>query len=100
MAQSLATPEHLRSYKTSQNCASHLPRPGWRKEGLALPTGQGTLPSHRTAWGGRRVSGGVEGKWEEEVEVEILNGIVYKAIKIKKKKTVHHAEQVGKCKSR
>ena len=60
---------------------AYLPRPGWRGEGLGLHTGQGTLPSIRTGGGGRRVSGGVGGTWEE---VEILNGIIYKAIKNKK----------------
>ena len=58
---------------------AHLPRLGWRGEGLGLPTGQDTLPSLRTGGGegesrmGRKMGGGEE--------VEILNGIIYKAIK-------------------
>ena len=47
---------------------AHIPKPGWRGEGLGLPTGQGALPSLRT--------GGVEGKG-----VKILIGIIYKVIK-------------------
>ena len=31
---------------------AYLPRPGWRWEGLGLPTGQGTLTSLRTGEGG------------------------------------------------
>ena len=37
---------------------AHLPRPGWRGEGLGLPTEQGTLTSLRT---GEGVGGGLRG---------------------------------------
>ena len=44
---------------------AHLPRPGWRGEGLGLPIGQGSLTSLRTEEGrsGREIGGG------EEVEI-------------------------------
>ena len=59
----------------------HLPRPGWSGEGLGVPTGQGTLSQdwrgkEQGEWGSVREMGGGE-------EVEILNGIIYKAIKNK-----------------
>ena len=34
--------------------------------GLGLPTGQSSLPSLKEREGGKRVSGGVGGRWEEE----------------------------------
>ena len=30
---------------------AHLPRPGWKGEGLGLPTGQGSLPSLKEGGG-------------------------------------------------
>ena len=64
---------------------AYLPKPGWKGEGLGLPTGQGVLPSLRTGewwredvWGsGRKVGGGKK--------VEILIGIIYKVIEKRKK---------------
>lgn len=55
---------------------AHLSESGWSEVGLGLPTWQGTLPSFRTEGGvgSRREMGGGE-------EVEILNSIIYKAIK-------------------
>ena len=59
---------------------AHLPRPGWSGEELGLPTGQGTLPSLRTE-GGRERGRGSGREMGGGEEVEILNGIIYKAIK-------------------
>ena len=44
---------------------AHLPRPGWRGEGLGLSTGQGTLTSLRTGEQGGGEVAGVGGKWED-----------------------------------
>ena len=49
---------------------AHLPRPGWRGEGLGLPTGQGTLTALRTGEGG---GGGGEREKGGREEVEIFN---------------------------
>ena len=59
---------------------SQFSRPGCRREGLGLPTGQGSLPSLKQGGGGRRGSGGVEGRWEEGRKWKFLNE------KIKKRK--------------
>ena len=49
---------------------THLPRLGWRGEGLELPTGQGTLTSLRTGEGGGK---GNEREMGGGEEVEIFN---------------------------
>ena len=51
---------------------------------LGHPTGQVTIHSLRTREGGRRVSGGSRREVGGEEEVEILIGIIYKAIKREK----------------
>ena len=51
----------------------HLPRPGWRGEGLGLPTGQDSLPSLKEGGGGRRGSEG-GGDWKEGRKCKFLNG--------------------------
>ena len=50
----------------------HLPRPGWRREDLGLPTGQGNLTALRTGEGGRG-GGWRERDMEGGEEVEIFN---------------------------
>ena len=57
---------------------AQLPRPGCRREGLGLPTGQGTLPSLKEVGVGRRVCSGVKGEWEEGRKCKFLNGKKYK----------------------
>ena len=70
---------------------AHLSKPGWRGEGLALPTGQGTMPSPKTGREGRRASGGARGELEEGSKWKFLNG------KIKKeKKSKHHLQYFSK----
>ena len=67
---------------------AYLPKPGSRWESLGLSTWQGTLPSLRTGAGGAE---GVSGSRREvggEEEVENLNGIIYKVIKILLEKKV------------
>ena len=44
---------------------AYLSQPECSREGLGLPIGQGALHTLRTGGGGRRVSGGAGGKWEE-----------------------------------
>lgn len=41
--------------------------------GLGLPTWKGSLPSLKHEWGGRKVSGGVRGDWEEARKCKYLN---------------------------
>ena len=45
------------------NLDAHLPKPGWRKEGLGLPIGRVPYPLLGLEGGG--MSGGAGGKWEK-----------------------------------
>ena len=62
---------------------AHLPKPGLGREGLGFPTDHGTLPSLRTEAGREESEWGSWREMEGWEEVEILNGIIYKAIKNK-----------------
>ena len=42
---------------------AHLYRPGWRRENLGLPTGQGTLTALRTREGGGGEEEEGKGRW-------------------------------------
>ena len=50
---------------------AQLPKPGCRREGLGLPTGQGFLPSLKEG-------GGVGGEWEEGRKCKFSNGKIKK----------------------
>lgn len=53
--------------------------------GLGLPTWKSSLPSLKHEWGGRKVSGGVRGDWEEGRQCKYFNGKIKKNLKKEKK---------------